>query len=99
MAKTEFEIYQEAVISIMTDFLNDTQEGEDVVGEYTDKFAKRFALNQQQRCAVKVILSNLFMVQYSYGDIREGIVGININCITRIAMNDWNALDGMLDDN
>lgn len=48
----EFEIYRKAVISELNGFLNCTLAG-DVINATTDLLAKKFALTQEQRCAVK----------------------------------------------
>lgn len=95
---TEYEIYQKEVISIMTDFLNRTIEGEENIGDTTDRLARKFALTQEQRAAVKITLGNLSMVNTSYGELKDGFVGIAINLITHIVLKDWQGVEDMLND-
>jgi len=94
----EYEIYQKEVISIMTDFLNRTIEGEENIGDTTDSLARKFALTQEQRAAVKITLGNLSMVNTSYGELKDGFVGIAINLITHIVLKDWQGVEDMLND-
>lgn len=94
----EYEIYQKEVISIMTDFLNRTIEGEENISETTDRLARKFALTQEQRAAVKITLGNLSMVNTSYGELKDGFVGIAINLITHIVLKDWQGVEDMLND-
>ena len=95
---TEYEIYQKEVISIMIDFLNRTIDGETNVDDTTDRLAKKFALTQEQRAAVKITLGNLSMVNTSYGELKDGFVGIAINLITHIVLKDWQGVEDMLND-
>lgn len=95
---TEFEIYQKSVCGMMPDFLNRTMDGEAVVDEFTERFAKKFALGQEQRCAVKMALAYLDMTHHSFGDWPEGYVGIIINLITHILLKDWDGVEQMLKD-
>lgn len=95
---TEYEIYQKEVISIMTDFLNRTLDGETNVDDTTDRLARKFALTQEQRAAVKITLGNLSMVNTSYGELKDGFVGIAINLITHIVLKDWQGVEDMLND-
>lgn len=95
---TEYEIYQKEVISIMTDFLNRTIEGEENIDDTTDRLARKFALTQEQRAAVKITLGNLSMVNTSYGELKDGFVGIAINLITHIVLKDWQGVENMLND-
>lgn len=95
----EYEIYQEAVCSIILDFLNRTMEGETVVDEFTERFAKKLALGQEQRCAVKMALAYMDMIHHSFGDWPEGYVGITINLITHVLLKDWDGVEDMLKDN
>jgi len=94
----EYEIYQKEVISIMTDFLNHIIEGEENIGDTTDRLARKFALTQEQRAAVKITLGNLSMVNTSYGELKDGFVGIAINLITHIVLKDWQGVEDMLND-
>jgi len=94
----EFEIYQKEVCGMMPDFLNRTLDGEQVVNEFTNRFAEKFALTQEQRCAVKIALRYLDMIHHSFGDWPEGYVGITINLITHILLKDWEGVEGMLND-
>ena len=94
----EFEVYQQEVCGIMPDFLNRTLQGATVVNEFTDVFSKKFALTQEQRCAVKMALSYMDMVRHSFGDFPEGCVGITINLITHIVLKDWDGVEQMLND-
>jgi len=94
----EFEIYQKEVISILKDFLNSTLDGNVMVDTTTDLIAKKFALTQEQRCAVKIALSYMDMVHHSFGDWPEGYVGITGNLITHIVLKDWDGVEQMLDD-
>ena len=95
---TEYEIYQKEVISIMTDFLNRTIEGEENIGDTTDRLARKFALTQEQRAAVKIVLGNLSMVNTAYGELKDGFIGIAINLITHIVLRDWQGVEDMLND-
>ena len=95
---TELEIYQDEVCGMMPDFLNRTLDGETVVDEFTNRFAEKFALTQEQRCAVKIALSYLDMIHHSFGDWPEDYVGITINLITRIVTKDWSGVEEMLKD-
>jgi len=95
---TEYEIYQKEVISIMTDFLNRTIDGETNVDDTTDRLAKKFALTQEQRAAAKIALSYMDMVHHTLGDWPEGYVGITINLITHIVLKDWQGVEDMLND-
>ena len=95
---TEYEIYQKEVIAIMTDFLNRTIEGDVNIGDTTDRLARKFALTQEQRAAVKITLGNLSMVNTSYGELKDGFVGIAINLITHIVLKDWQGVEDMLND-
>ena len=63
----EFEIYQKEVCGMMPDFLNRTQDGETVVDEFTTRFAEKFALTQEQRCAVKICLIHLYKINHTIG--------------------------------
>lgn len=95
---TEFEIYQKEVCGIMPSFLNRTQDGEQVVDEFTSSFADKFALRQEQRCAVKIVLAYLDMIHHTIGDFPEGFVSITINLISHILIDDWNGVESMLKD-
>ena len=95
---TEFEIYLKEVSSMMSDFLNRTMDGEAVVDEFTERFAKKFALGQEQRCAVKMALAYMDMIHHSFGDWPEGYVGITINLITHVLLRDWDGAEWMLND-
>jgi hypothetical protein len=94
----EFETNQKEVISILKDFLNRTQDGEQVVNEFTINIAEKFALTQEQRCAVKIALSYLDMIHHTLGEFPEGYTGITINLITRIVTKDWSGVEEMLKD-
>ena len=94
----EFETNQKEVISILKDFLNRTQDGETVVDEFTNNIAEKFALTQEQRCAVKIALSYLSMIHHTLGEFPEGCVGITINLIARIVTKDWSGVEEMLKD-
>lgn len=94
----EFEIYRQEVISIVKDFLNRTMEGEENINDTTDRIAKKFALTQEQRCAVKMSLGYLSMINIAYGEIKEGFVGIAINLITHIVLKDWDGAEAMMND-
>ena len=95
---TEYEIYQKEVIAIMTDFLNRTIEGDVNIGDTTDRLARKFALTQEQRAAVKIALGYLSMVNIAYGELEDGFVGIAINLITHIVLKDWQGVEDMLND-
>ena len=95
---TEFEIYQKEVCGMMPDFLNRTKDGEAVVDEFTERFAKKFALGQEQRCAVKMALAYMDMIHHSFGDWPEEYVGITINLITHVLLKDWDGVERMLND-
>jgi hypothetical protein len=94
----EFEIYRKEAISFMTDFLNRTMDGEQVVNEFTNRFAEKFALTQEQRCAVKIALVQLSMLQIHYGEVPDCFAGIAVNLITHILLKDWEGVEGMLND-
>lgn len=95
---TEFEIYRNEAISFMTDFLNRTMYGEQVVDEFTNRFAEKFALTQEQRCTVKIALAQLSMLQIHYGEVPDGFAGIAINLISHILIKDWDGVEEMLKD-
>ena len=94
----EIEIYRKEVCGIMPDFLNRTLDGEIVVNEFTNRFAEKFALTQEQRCVVKIVLAQLSMLQIHYNELPDRFVGIAINLITRILLKDWNGVEKMLND-
>lgn len=95
---TELEFYQEEVCGIMPDFLNRTQDGERVVDEFTNCFAEKFALGQEQRCAVKIVLHYLDVICHTVGDFPEDYVGEAINLISHILIKDLDGVEYMLND-
>lgn len=92
------EIYQKEVCVIMLDFLKRTLDGEEVVDEFTNRFAEKFALTQEQRCAAKIALAQLSMLQIHYGEVPDCFIGITINLITHILLKDWQGVEEMLSD-
>lgn len=93
----EFEIYTEEVCKIMPDFLNNIDE-DSIVKETGDRIAKKFALTQEQRCAVKIVLANIANVYTITGETADPVVAYSINLITHIVLKDWDGVENMMND-